>query len=149
MNEIQETKRVEALFERISSLIEQGRQRVVTAVNIAEVYTKFHIGKYIVEDEQQGEYRAQYGKQVLKGLSERLTEQFGDGWSYSNLRQIRQFFLVYGKLTNSVCQIENGKQCLSNSVISEETDINSDKGGASIRLPHFTLSWSHYSPCRF
>lgn len=105
MNEIQETKRVEALFERISSLIEQGRQRVVTAVNIAEVYTKFHIGKYIVEDEQQGEYRAQYGKQVLKGLSERLTEQFGDGWSYSNLRQIRQFFLVYGNLTNSVCQI--------------------------------------------
>jgi hypothetical protein len=103
--EIQETKRVEALFERISSLIEQGRQRVVTAVNIAEVYTKFHIGKYIVENEQQGEYRAQYGKQVLKGLSERLTEQFGDGWSYSNLRQIRQFFLVYGKLTNSVCQI--------------------------------------------
>lgn len=144
MNEIQETKRVEALFERISSLIEQGRQRVVTAVNIAEVYTKFHIGKYIVEDEQQGEYRAQYGKQVLKGLSERLTEQFGDGWSYSNLRQIRQFFLVYGKLTNSVCQIENGKQCLSNSVIAEDTDINSDKGGASIRLPHFTLSWSHY-----
>ena len=98
-------KREDALFERISALIEEARKRVVTTVNIAEVYTKYSIGQYIVEEEQKGEYRAQYGKQVLQNLSVRLTERFGDGWSYSNLRQIRQFYIVYGNLTDSVCLI--------------------------------------------
>ena len=56
MNEI--NKREGSLFERISALIEEARKRVVTTVNIAEVYTKYSIGQYIVEDEQQGEYRA-------------------------------------------------------------------------------------------
>ena len=55
MNEIQ--KREDTLFERISALIEEARKRVVTAVNVAEVYTKYGIGQYIVEDEQQGEQR--------------------------------------------------------------------------------------------
>lgn len=148
MNEI--NKREESLFERISALIEEARKRVVTTVNIAEVYTKYSIGQYIVEDEQKGEYRAQYGKQVLKNLSERLTERFGDGWSYSNLRQIRQFYLVYGNLTDSVCQIENDKHCLSNC----DTDApqleqhclpNSQMvRGERVNELKFTLSWSHY-----
>ena len=73
MNDIQ--KREDTLFERISALIEEARKRVVTTVNIAEVYTKYCIGQYIVEDEQQGEYRAQYGKQVLQNLSARLTDR--------------------------------------------------------------------------
>ena len=87
-------------------------------MNVAEVYTKYQIGRYIVEEEQSGNKRAEYGKQVLEGLSERLTARYGDGWSYSNLRQVRQFFLVYGNLTDSVCQISD--------------------------TPNFTLSWSHY-----
>ena len=79
--EIQDMTRVDRLFERISTLIEQARQHVRTTVNLTEVYTKYEIGRYIIEDEQQGQYRAQYGKQVLKGLSKRLTDRFGDGWS--------------------------------------------------------------------
>ena len=50
-NEIQETACMDVLFERISDLIEQARQRVMKSVNIAEVYTKFEIGRYIVDDE--------------------------------------------------------------------------------------------------
>ena len=142
MNDIQ--KREDTLFERISALIEEARKRVVTTVNIAEVYTKYSIGQYIVEDEQQGEYRAQYGKQVLQNLSTRLTERFGDGWSYSNLRQIRQFYLVYGNLTGSVCQIDgkNDRQCLSNS----DSAIGVTSLSKQIVMPEpvFTLSWSHY-----
>ena len=113
MNEIQ--RREDSLFGRISALIEDARKRIVATVNIAEVYTKYSIGQYIVEDEQKGEYRAQYGKQILQNLSARLTDRFGDGWSYSNLRQIRQFYTVYGNLTNAVCQFDgkNDKQCLS------------------------------------
>ena len=137
--EIQDVTRIDALYERISALIEQTRQRVVTTINIAEVYTKYSIGEYIVEDEQQGRARAEYGKQVLKVLSARLTERFGDGWSYSNLRQIRQFYLVYGNLTDGVCQIENDNQCLSNSsaVLTNLDIVNS-------HCPNFSLSWSHY-----
>ena len=51
-------KREDTLFERISSLIEEARKRIVTTVNVAEVYTKYGIGQYIVEYEQQGEQRA-------------------------------------------------------------------------------------------
>ncbi len=83
------------LFLKVSDLITQARKRVVTAVNVAEVYTKFHIGQYIVEYEQKGETRAEYGKAVLKELSKRLTDRFGEGWSYSNLRQVRQFFSIF------------------------------------------------------
>ena len=111
-------KAVESLFNKVSNLIEQARVRVAAAMNVAEVYTKYQIGRYIVEEEQSGKKRAEYGKQVLVGLSERLTARYGDGWSYSNLRQVRQFFLVYGNLTISDCQISNP--------------------------PDFTLSWTHY-----
>ena len=120
-------KTVETLFKKVANLIEQARIRVATAMNVAEVYTKYQIGRYIVEEEQSGKVRAEYGKQVLKGLSERLTVRFGDGWSYSNLRQVRQFFLIYSNLTISDCQIENDIQCVSN-----------------LKTPSFTLSWTHY-----
>ena len=142
MNDIQ--KREDSLFERISALIEEARKRVVTTVNIAEVYTKYGIGQYIVEDEQQGEYRAQYGKQVLQNLSARLTDRFGDGWSYPNLRKIRQFYLTYSNLINGVDQIEskNDKQCLSNS--DSTIDVTSLSKQIVTPEPVFTLSWSHY-----
>lgn len=128
----------DTLFERISGLIEESRQRVKTAVNTAEVYTKYHIGGYIVENEQRGKSRAKYGKETLKRLSERLTQRFGNGWSYSNLRQVRQFFLVYSNLTDTVCQIptEKAKHCLPNPSPTTET--------AQSIAPQFALSWSHY-----
>ena len=119
-------KTVESLFKKVSTLIEQARVRVASAMNVAEVYTKYQVGRYIVEEELHGKVRAEYGKQVLDGLSERLTARYGDGWSYSNLRQVRQFYQVYSNLTDSVCQI--GKTKLLQSEI----------------MPKFTLSWSHY-----
>lgn len=142
MNEI--NKREDSLFERISVLIEKARKRVVTTVNIAEVYTKYNIGQYIVEDEQQGEYRAQYGKQVLQNLSNKLTERFGEGWSYPNLRKIRQFYLIYSNSVNGVYQIrdKNDKQCLSNSEAVSNTTLLPKQ--LAMVEPVFTLSWSHY-----
>lgn len=142
MNEI--NKREESLFERISALIEEARKRVVTTVNIAEVYTKYSIGQYIVEDEQQGEYRAQYGKQVLKGLSTHLTQQFGTGWSYETLVACKKFFIVYSNSANTVYRIEgkNDKQCLSNSESVSNTTLLPKQ--TAMTEPVFTLSWSHY-----
>lgn len=134
------------LFDHISSLIEDSRKHVAKAVNTAMVYTYYGVGQYIVEFEQNGDYRAAYGKSVLQTLSRRLTERYGDGWSYSNLRQIRQFYLVYGNLTDSVCQIENDNRRLSNFVHTAD-EIEPKKGKHSLfdsAEPHFTLSWSHY-----
>lgn len=134
----------DSLFERISALIEDARKRVATTVNIAEVYTKYCIGRHIVENEQQGKYRAQYGKQVLQNLSERLTEKFGEGWSYPNLRKIRQFYLTYSDSINDAYKIENknDKRCLSDS--KTDIDISSRPKQIEMNNPTFTLSWSHY-----
>ena len=140
-NEIQDAARMDMLFERVSALIEQARRRVITTVNVAEVYTKYEIGRYIVEDEQQGNARAEYGKQVLKELSARLTERFGDGWSYPTMKNIRQFYLIYSKRLNSVepIEVEKAKQCLPNSDSANNIVANEEVGSL-----HFMLSWSHY-----
>ena len=58
MNKIRDTQRIDVLFEKVVELIEQARHRVVSTVNLAEVYTKYRIGQYIVEDEQKGRNRA-------------------------------------------------------------------------------------------
>jgi hypothetical protein len=76
-------------------LIEAARQKVATTVNLAMVYTYFEVGRTIIEDEQEGKARAGYGKQVLKDLSKRLTEKFGQGFSVDNLQNMRQFYLAY------------------------------------------------------
>ena len=132
---------VDALFERISALIEESRKEVATAVNIAEVYTKYEIGRYIVENEQEGKARAAYGKQVLPILSQKLTEKFGSGWSLETLKSARKFYSVYAPqairstaLTKS--DKETGKTNLVNSV---------DQIQIAPAEPHkFVLSWSHY-----
>lgn len=77
-NEITKTSdNIEDLLDKVSGLIEQARTYVKTSVNTAEVYTKYYIGKYIVEYEQEGNVRAQYGKQVLQELSKSLTVRLG------------------------------------------------------------------------
>lgn len=141
--QMQEADNVDALFERVASLIEQARRHVATSVNIAEVYTKYTIGRYIVEDEQQGQHRAQYGKQVLIGLSDRLTKRFGDGWSVETLKKCRFFYSVY-----SSSQIGSTVWTQLNIVdsvdeIGNETQ-NAVLGNGQQCLPNFTLSWSHY-----
>ena len=142
---MEEIKKYEdSLFERVAALIEQARKRVATTVNIAEVYTKYNIGRYIVEYEQHGEYRAKYGKQVLKGLSEHLTQRFGAGWSYETLVTCKKFFIVYSNSANTVYRIQerNDNQCLSNSkTLIDKMLLPKQK---VISDPAFTLSWSHY-----
>ena len=94
MADIESTKRIDALFERISSLIDHARSYVVNAVKIAEVKTRYEVGRYILEDEQQGE-RAKYGEQVLRQLSSRLMERYGDDWTYDTLVRCRKFYQAY------------------------------------------------------
>ena len=86
---------INSLFEKIASVIEEARRRASTAINLSEVYAKFNVGRYIVEDEQGGNYRAEYGKQVLEQLSRKLETRFGDGWSVETLKRCRKFYSIY------------------------------------------------------
>src|SRR5689334_634682 len=83
------------LFQSIKATIEQARQYVVQNVNTAMVFTYYHIGKAIVEDEQNGRERASYASETLKTLSLRLAQEFGKGYSVDNLEKMRAFFLEY------------------------------------------------------
>lgn len=113
------------LFEQVSHLIAEARSHVARAVNSAMVTTYYEIGRYIVENEQNGQQRAQYGKQVLQELSARLTAEFGKGWSVETLTNCRKFFSVYSKsypvVTNSQDVVSNGYE-----------------------MRQFVLPWSHY-----
>jgi len=110
-----------SLYKKISDLITASRKLVATSINTAEVCTKYQIGQFIVEEEQKGKLRAEYGKQVLTNLSNRLTETHGSGWTVDTLKRCRFFFKIY-----------NEKQ-IGATVL--------PKSGA---LPKFSLSWSHY-----
>ena len=139
--EIQENSRIDALFERISVLIEQARMYVANSVNVAEVKTRFEVGRYIFEDEQQGE-RAAYGQRILKNLSVRLMERYGNDWTYDTLKRCRYFYQAYENAVigaTALPQLEKSDEHAVN-----EENMNWGNGVATIRLPRFTLSWSHY-----
>jgi DUF1016 N-terminal domain len=82
----------DALLGQIRSLVQSARKTAATSINSLQVITSFEIGRMIVEHEQQGIQRAQYGQRVLKTLSDRLTAEFGRGFSRSNLQNMRLFF---------------------------------------------------------
>lgn len=73
------------LAEKIESLVTEARKKVASVANTAQVYTYYEIGRYIIDDEQGGQIRAEYGKGVLKRVFEQLTERLGKGWSVENL----------------------------------------------------------------
>ena len=136
------------LFDDISLLLTEARKSIVRNINQTMVYTYYEIGRMIVEDEQQGQHRAQYGKQVLIELSERLTKEFGRGFSVDNLELMKRFYIVYSsqisetvfrKLQNCENQfIKNSSTVLKKSL--SITQTLSDKS----QIPKFQLSWSHY-----
>jgi predicted nuclease of restriction endonuclease-like (RecB) superfamily len=116
------------LFGKIADLLNEARNFVVKSVNQTIVITYFEIGRLIVENEQQGKERAEYGKSVLKELSQKLTDEFGKGYSLRNLEQMRKFFLVYSKT-----------QTLSAKSEDEKSASLMRKSESPLKL-----SWSHY-----
>ena len=141
MANIETTQRIDALYERISSLIDHARTYAISAVKIAEVKTRYEVGRYIFEDEQQGE-RAKYGEQVLKQLSARLMERYGADWTYDTLVRCRKFFQAYANasiVATPLPQLENQGEAPDSKQVAD-----CGNGVATIQLPRFILSWSHY-----
>ncbi len=87
----------ENLFNKVAELLKHARSTVVQTVNKTMVQTYFEIGKMIVEEEQKGKERAEYGQQLINELSLRLLNEFGKGFSSTNIKQMRSFYLTYSK----------------------------------------------------
>ena len=83
------------IYQEIHDLLHKARQNIISNVNSTMTKTYFLIGKRIVEEEQDGNKRAEYGKKLMKTLSEKLTKEFGRGFSQRNLEQMRTFYLRY------------------------------------------------------
>lgn len=85
----------EDIYSEIKETLLQSRDHAYTAVNFAIVQAYWHIGRIIVEHEQNGSLRAEYGKAVLQGISEKLQQEFGGGFSVRNLQQMKKFYVLY------------------------------------------------------
>lgn len=98
-------KGYEGLIDSIGSLITESRQQVVSTVNNTMLKMYWGIGKYIVEFEQKGETRAQYGKALLITISKDLTERFGAGFNRNNLQYMRKLYNAYPNCTTLSCKL--------------------------------------------
>ncbi len=88
-------KIIDGLFNEIEKVIVENKTKMTYQINNTLVNTYFHIGKIIVENEQNGNIRAEYGKDVLKNLSKKLTNKYGTGFSLSGLYNMRLFYIRY------------------------------------------------------
>lgn len=83
------------ILEDIRNLLIHSREKLQQSVNTVMVQTYWQIGKLIVEDEQNGESRAGYGKRQLAQIANALTQEFGKGFDARNLRNMRRFYLTF------------------------------------------------------
>lgn len=114
------------LYGRVRDLVVSARQTVARGVDLVQVRTNFEIGRHMVEFEQQGEHRAAYGKVLVQRLADQLTQEFGRGFSKSNLEYMRRFFITYQDRPQ-IAQFKTGQ-------------LASQWEGAR----PFCLSWTHY-----
>ncbi len=82
---------------RVIGLLNKARTEIVSKVNKTMVYTYYEIGRIIVEEEQNGKGRAEYGQQLIEELSNKLSFEFGKGFSSTNIKQMRSFYQIYSK----------------------------------------------------
>lgn len=154
--------KLEGLFGRGGSILDQTRGNVVRAVNTNMVLAYWLIGREIVEELQRGKGRAKYGEKIVEDLSARLTERYGQGFSVPNLKNFRQFYQAYSDRCVSIgyplgSQSENQIFSRPSGAESSETAILHPTGRELTptkksypmgdQLPQgFSpqLSWSHY-----
>ena len=84
-------------YNKVSDLLKAARKSVIQTVNHTMVITYYEIGKLIVNEEQQGKEKAKYGMNLINDLSKKLSDEFGKGFSPTNIKQMRSFYLTYSK----------------------------------------------------
>jgi predicted nuclease of restriction endonuclease-like (RecB) superfamily len=133
------------LYEDIRALVLSARQTIARGVDLLQVHTNYEIGRRIFEQEQQGADRAEYGKELLGELAARLTNEFGMGFSRTNLASMRQFYVAYSNRIPRIVQTASGQfkgELLGMPIVQTPSGQSTDSGKPP--QPAFTLSWSHY-----
>lgn len=92
----------ERLHQRVCEILDAAQTGVVRTVNTAQVLSHWLIGRAIIEEEQQGQTRANYGENLLKTLAQQLQQDYGRGFSHSNLKYMRQFYLGFPHLVSGL-----------------------------------------------
>ena len=138
--EIIESNEFQNLFDKSKKLIDSARSNMGQMANAITVLTSFLLGRYIIEQEQQGSERAKYGAKVLDSLSSYLTEEYGRGFSRSNVAGMRQFYMAYKDredeiIQSGIGQFEQVFGIVQSGIGQLET--------AYKKMP-FKLSWTHY-----
>lgn len=127
------------LVQEIRDLVQSARRAAAQNVNTLQVITNFEIGRRIVEHEQKGSRKAEYGERIVRELSCRLTEELGRGFSKSNLEYMRRFYLEYRETVPQIAQTLSGQSRVTPPVKAPIPQTVSAK-----LTNQFTLSWSHY-----
>jgi len=138
----------DALFDRVVTILDQAKTRVLQAVNSEMVLAYWLTGREIVQAVQSGEERAEYGKQIIKELSARLNRRYGKGFSTTNLWYFRQFYLVYSNRKPEILHKGCG-ELISGEKLHKPCGVLDDLSFAvekSDSIQGFSpiLSWSHY-----
>jgi len=137
------------LFEQIRNLADQARGRAARAVNQTMTETYWHIGRLIVEEEQGGESRAVYGVRLIPELSRRLTQEYGKGFSETNLKTFRQFYLAFPirhALSDESADFPEKRDAVSveSQKVSKLAIPNEKLPIPTVSFLRSELSWTHY-----
>ena len=128
------TKKDEKNFEQsLVNIVSSAKQAAGRSVNLMQVASCWLIGRQVVEQEQKGRNRAEYGKRVVEIASQTLTKNFGAGYSVTNIKNFRSFFLMFKDMAIS--------QALPDQFRNQIGQTMSDQ--SSYTIPS-NLSWSHY-----
>ena len=138
------TKDERLFVEELKQIVDVNLKRVYSAINYGQVYTNWCIGKRIIEQEQKGEVRAEYGKRIIAIASEALTAEFGPGYSLTNIKNFKRFYIEFQGYTIGQTLSDQFKTSLlpthPDKTLPEKGQTVSDQSGGSIEL----LPWSHY-----
>lgn len=137
------TNSMDTLLSEIKELILSARKIISRNVDFVQVLTNYEIGRRIVEHEQRGSRRAVYGRETLNELSVKLSHEFGKGFSLSNLKLMRQFYLLYKSRIGQTVSgqlLRTGKSQTQSGIF----PVSEIATAVQANQSSFTLSWSHY-----
>ena len=136
-----------SLFNRVVTILDRARANVVRSVNSQMVTAYWLIGREIVEEEQQGEKRAEYGKRLIQDLSARLAARYGKGFSTTNLGYFRQFYLAFQNRVQEIRHPMGGEspEAEKTHLVGGNLPARGHRADSvSYQGFHPDLSWSHY-----
>ncbi len=122
---------ITAICSEVISMVKYARSLAIKNINLIQLVTYYTIGKWIVEEQQNGQERAGYGKKVLETLSNALNKEFGKGFSIATLENYRKFYIMY-------------KDRIPEPVVREFAELKTEPVVRELKNVNFFLDWSHY-----